>query len=166
MLLKRLLSLTFSSALIVGLISSANTQSPQVVIKGEVVNSTEKVKNYHVNVYQNGKIIESLDMNKNVFNYSIPNDSEVMLEIIADDHYTKRIAFDSKLGDDVKKVPRFDITMNLIEKSSTDNYSDFQDLLDMPSAFITYSNEREYFDKNLKYSKVIKKEIKDHLASK
>jgi len=164
--MKRLLPFAFSSALILGSLSSANAQSPQIVIKGEVVNSTDKVKNYHVNVYQNGKITESLDMSKNIFNYSIPTDSEVMLEIIADGHFAKRIAFDSKLGDDVKKVPRFDITMNLIEKSDNKNYSDIQDLLDMPSAFITYSNDREFFDKNLQYSKVIKKGIKDQLASK
>ena len=105
-------------------------------------------------------------MKKNTFSYPIPMNSEVMLEFIAPDHYSKRIAFDSKLSSELKKVPRLDLKMNLVEKSPNDKCDDIQDLLDMPTAFITYSSKQEYYDKNLEYSKIIKKEIETQLAAR
>ena len=144
--------------------SALIAQKDQIVIKGEVVNSTSKVNDYTINVYEKGKVVSSMDLTKNTFSYTVPKDSEIMLEFVAAGHYTKRIAFDSKLDESLKKIPRLDLKMNLIEKAEGDHCESILDLLDMPTAFITYSNEKEYFDKNLRYSKVIKKEIEDQLA--
>lgn len=164
--MKILLHLFLISTLTLGYANLFQAQVAQIVIKGEVLNTTSKVKDYTINVYENGKMTNSMEMTKNTFNYAIPKNSEVMLEFIANGHYAKRIAFDTKLDEELKKVPRLDLRMNLVEKSENDNCAGIRDLLDLPTAFITYSAKREYYDKNLEYSKIIKKEIENQLASR
>jgi hypothetical protein len=162
--MKSLRKLLLIGLMSLGCITMTFGKDAQIVIKGEVVNSTTKIKSYTINIYENGKMTNTLVMTKNTFNYPLPANSEVMLEFVAEGHYAKRIAFDTNLNPELIKVPRLDLKMNLVEKSDTDNCHEIQDLLDMPTAFITYSSEKEYYDKNLKFSAVIKKEIKEQLG--
>ena len=77
-------------------------------------------------------------------------------------HYIKRIAFNLN-PDEIKKIPFFDLTINLVEKGLWNIKESDKDILDYPVAYLNYDYKRKlWYDKNDKYSRVINKKIKSY----
>ena len=84
-------------------------------------------------------------------------------ECLDGDHYIKRIAFNTNIPYDVKKIPFFDLTINLVEKKMWNIKENDKDILDYPVAYLNYDYKRKlWYDKNAKYSRVINKKIKSY----
>ena len=82
-----------------------------------------------------------------------------MLEFVAPDHYIKRIAFDTHVSSR-KKIPFFDLKINLHQKSLWELSEEDEDIMDFPVGFIKYDKTKKiFYDHNKKYSKIINKEL-------
>ena len=84
-------------------------------------------------------------------------------ECLDDKHYVKRIAFNTNLPEEVRKIPFFDLTINLVEKRLWNIKDKDLDILDLPVAYLNYDYKKKiWYDKNAKYSRVINKKIKSY----
>jgi len=135
--------------------SVASFDELTLTVKGNVVNTVEKVKEFGFNVFENGKVIYSHHSTNGKFEYRLPYNSSVMIEFMAEGHYTKRIALatnsKARLGDS----PTLSMTMTLISTARYPELQKVQDLLDFPAAFITYDRAGVSYDKNEDFSRVI-----------
>ena len=61
----------------------------------------------------------------------------------------------------IKKIPTFDLTINLVEKELWKIKEEDEDILDLPVAYLTYDSRKGiWFDRNQQYSRVINKKMK------
>ena len=61
----------------------------------------------------------------------------------------------------IKKIPTFDLTINLVEKELWKIKEEDEDILDLPVAYLTYDSRKGiWFDRNQQYSRVINKNEK------
>ncbi len=128
-------------------------------IKGHIVNSIGRVPNVIIRVINLNTTIDTVKINHGRYDILIPLETEVLLEFIAQDHYTKRIAFDTHVNGK-KKLPFFDLKINLHEKNLWNLSDENLDLMDFPVAFIKYDFKKKvFFDFNKKYSQIISKEL-------
>jgi len=156
---------TLSILIISGLIGIENTSIAQenvasfdeltLTVKGNVVNTVEKVKEFDFNVFENGKVIYSHHSNNGKFEYRLPYNSSVMIEFIADGHYTKRIALATNSKARLGGGPTLSMTMTLISTMRYPELQKMQSLMDFPAAFITYDRAGVSYDKNEDFSRVI-----------
>jgi hypothetical protein len=62
-----------------------------------------------------------------------------------------------------KRIPYFDLTINLVEKSLFNSNENDTFLLDVPVGYLTYDSKKEvWFDSNEKFSRVINSKLKAH----
>ena len=60
-----------------------------------------------------------------------------------ENHYTKRIAFNTSIPDKIKKIPFFDLTINLVEKRLWNIKENDLDVLDLPVAYLNYDFQKK-----------------------
>ena len=152
------------------LIHSFNTTSQsnldkRLNIKGRVLNSTGKVKNVSIRIVHDNGFVDTVLSKKGKYNLHLELNHEILLEFecIDTEHYTKRIAFNTKVPESTKKIPYFNLTINLVEVSLFNLKEKDEDLMDLPVGYLNYNSLRGiWFDKNAKYSRVINKKIKGY----
>ena len=128
-------------------------------VKGQILNSSGKVKKVLIRIIELEHKADTILINKGKYNIELNLNSEFLLEFIAEDHFIKRIAFNTEISKK-KKIPYFDLKINLHEKYIWEISEDDKDLLDLPVAYIKYDSKKDlFYDYNKKYSKIIKKEI-------
>ena len=133
--------------------------SLQLTIKGEVVGLEGKLKTYELNVMEHGKMIYTYHAENGKFRYTVPYNSDVMIEIKAEGYYTKRIAVSSNSKARLGDGPVLSLQMSVLSKEKYPQLSAVEDMLDFPSAFVTYDRAGVHYDKNEAFSKVIHDEI-------
>ena len=143
-------------------ISTVLSQDKQqyLQVKGQILNSSGKVKKLMIRVIEMNKKIDTTVITNGKYNIELNLNSEYLIEFIADEHHIKRIAFNTEVPSEKKKIPYFDLKINLLEKYIWDLSEEDKDLLDFPVGYIKYNYSKElFYDYNKKYSKIIKKEI-------
>ena len=132
-------------------------------IKGKVLHSMGKVKNVSVRIVHDDGIVDTVFAKNGKYNLHLELNHKILLEFecVDEDHYTKRIAFNTNVPRSTKKVPTFDLTINLVEKELWKIKEEDEDILDLPVAYLTYDSRKGiWFDRNQKYSRVINKKMK------
>ena len=134
-------------------------------IKGKTFNSSGKVHNVSIRVIHDDNFIDTVFSFNGKYDLHLEFNHKILLEFecLDGDHYIKRIAFNTNIPDDVKKIPFFDLTINLVEKKMWNIKENDKDILDYPVAYLNYDYKRKlWYDKNAKYSRVINKKIKSY----
>ncbi len=132
-------------------------------VKGKVLHSMGKVKNISIRVIHHDGIIDTIFAKNGKYNLSLELNHKILIEFecIDEDHYTKRIAFNTNVPKSIKKIPTFDLTINLVEKELWKIKEEDEDILDLPVAYLTYDSRKGiWFDRNQQYSRVINKKMK------
>ena len=113
-----------------------------------------------IRIIEMNKIVDTAIITNGKYNINLNLNAEYLLEFIAEDHHVKRIAFNTEIPSNKKKIPYFDLKINLLEKYIWQLSDEDKDLLDLPVGYIKYSETKElFYDYNKKYSKIINKEI-------
>tara|TARA_B100001287_G_scaffold125390_2_gene105685 strand:+ start:17166 stop:17663 length:498 start_codon:yes stop_codon:yes gene_type:complete len=134
-------------------------------IKGKVLHSTGKVKNVSIRIVHDDGVIDTVFAKNGKYNLHLELNHKILLEFECIDvkHYTKRIAFNTNVPKNTKRIPYFDLTINLVEMSLFDSKENDTFLLDVPVGFLTYDSKKGvWFDSNAKYSRVINTKLKAH----
>ena len=127
-------------------------------IKGKVLHSTGKVKNVSIRIVHDDGVIDTVLAKNGKYNLHLELNHKILLEFECLDvkHYTKRIAFNTNVPNNIKKIPLFNLTINLVEVSLFDSDENDTFLLDVPVGYLTYNSKNGvWFDSNAKYSRVI-----------
>ena len=142
------------------LTSYSQDNQKHLQVKGQIFNSSGKVKNLMIRIIEMNKIVDTAIITNGKYNINLNLNAEYLLEFIAEDHHVKRIAFNTEIPSNKKKIPYFDLKINLLEKYIWQLSDEDKDLLDLPVGYIKYSETKElFYDYNKKYSKIINKEI-------
>ena len=137
-----------------------------ILIKGQVINEYQKVEEFKMNVYNNGRLLFSQEVKNGKFEYKIPLDIDVVLEFEAINHYTKRIALSAiKLRDALVEAPTLVLTVQMFSLINYHELKSIQDIMDFPSAFIWLDRNGNYFDLNKKQMDIVNNEIDEVLHS-
>ena len=134
-------------------------------IKGKVLHSNGKVKNVSIRIIHDDGVIDTVLAKNGKYNLHLELNHKILLEFECLDvkHYTKRIAFNTNVPKKTKRIPYFDLTINLVEMSLFDSKENDTFLLDIPVGFLTYDNNKGvWFDSNAKYSRVINTKLKGY----
>jgi len=134
-------------------------------IKGKVLHSTGKVKNVSIRIVHDDGVIDTVMAKNGKYNLHLELNHKILLEFECLDvkHYTKRIAFNTNVPKDIKRVPYFDLTINLVEMTLFDSNENDTFLLDVPVGFLTFDSKKGvWFDNNAKYSRVINTKLKGY----
>ena len=132
-------------------------------VKGKVLHSMGKVKNVSIRIIHHDGVVDTVLAKNGKYNLSLELNHKILIEFecIDEDHYTKRIAFNTNVPKSIKKIPTFDLTINLVEKELWGIKEEDEDILDLPVAYLTYDSRKEiWFDRNKQYSRVINKKLK------
>lgn len=149
-----LLLLTFSCFFILG-----QENKNKLQVKGQIVNSLGKVTDVTIRLVYSNSIIDTILASNGRYDILLPLENKILLEFISTNHYTKRIAFDTHVNGK-KKLPFFDLKINLHEIDLWNLSAENLDLMDFPVAYIKYDFKKKiFFDFNQKYSKIISKEL-------
>ena len=128
-------------------------------VKGQIVNSLGRVSNVFIRLVEKNKTADTILVKSGRYDIYIPLETEILIEFIAENHYTKRIAFDTHVNGK-KKLPFFDLKINLNEISLWNLSEENIDLMDFPVAYIRYNFKKKlFYDSNEKYSRIISKEL-------
>lgn len=128
-------------------------------IKGQIVNSLGRVSNVIIRLIRKDSFIDTIFISNGRYDILLPLENEILLEFISENHYTKRIAFNTHVNGR-KKLPFFDLKINLHQIDLWNLSADNLDLMDFPVAYIKYDFKKKiFFDFNQKYSKIISKEL-------
>ena len=134
-------------------------------IKGKVLHSTGKVKNVSIRIVHDDGVIDTVLAKNGKYNLHLELNHKILLEFECLDvkHYTKRIAFNTNVPKNIKKIPLFNLTINLVEVSLFDSDENDTFLLDIPVGYLTYNSKNGvWFDSNAKYSRVINTKLRAH----
>ena len=132
-------------------------------VKGKVLQSMGKVKNVSIRIIHHDGIVDTVIAKNGKYNLSLELNHKILIEFecLDEDHYTKRIAFNTNVPKSIKKIPTFDLTINLVEKELWNIKEEDEDILDFPVAYLTYDSRKGiWFDRNQQYSRVINKKMK------
>ncbi len=154
-----IISITYFICLPFESIYSQDDNKRTLQVKGQIVNTIERVKNVEIIFILNGKINDTIIVTNGRYDILLPLESEIMLEFVAPEHYIKRIAFDTHVSSR-KKIPYFDLKINLHQISLWELSEDDEDIMDFPVGFIKYDKTKKiFYDHNKKYSKIINEEL-------
>ena len=151
--------------LIPSLFYSQEKKDTRLHIKGKTFNSTGKVNDVSIRIIHDNGIVDTILSKDGKYNLHLEFNHKILLEFecMDENHYTKRIAFNTSIPDKIKKIPFFDLTINLVEKRLWNIKENDLDVLDLPVAYLNYDFQKKiWFDKNAKYSRVINKKIKSY----
>lgn len=146
-------------------VSKYELEDHRLHIKGKSFNSSGKVHNVRIRIVHDDGVIDTLLSSNGKYNLHLEMNHKILIEFECLDnmHYIKRIAFNTQVPDNIKRIPFFDLTMNLVEKNLWEIKDSDLDLLDLPVAYLNYDLERGlWYDKNAAFSRIINKKIKSY----
>ena len=113
-------------------------------VKGKVLHSMGKVKNVSIRIIHHDGIVDTVIAKNGKYNLSLELNHKILIEFecLDEDHYTKRIAFNTNVPKSIKKIPTFDLTINLVEKELWNIKEEDEDILDLPVAYLTYDSRK------------------------
>jgi hypothetical protein len=142
-----------------------STTENRLHIKGQTFNTTGILNNVRIRiVYENGEI-DTIMSNSGKYNLYLELNHKILIEFESLDnkHFIKRIAFNTYVPSEIKKIPFFELTMNLIEKDKWNVIEKDEGIFDLPIAYLFYDFEKKlWYDKNNIQSKIINKKIKSY----
>jgi len=144
---------------------SSEKDDKRLHIKGKVVNTSGKVHNVSIRIVHHDGVIDTVLAKNGKYNLHLELNHKILLEFecIDEEHYTKRIAFNTHVPNSTKKIPYFDLTINLVERKIWRIKDEDEDLMDLPVGYLNYDSRKGiWFDRNAKYSRVINKKIKSY----
>lgn len=146
-------------------INSQDNPDKRLHIKGKVLNNDGRVNNVQIRIVHDNGVVDTVLAKKGKYNLHLELNHKILLEFecLDTDHYTKRIAFNTNVPKSVKKIPYFDLTMNLVDNSLFKIKEQDKDLMDLPVGYLNYNSRKGiWFDRNAKYSRVINKKMKGY----
>jgi hypothetical protein len=124
------------------------------------MNFDKKLKVAELLVYNGGVLYEKFETSNGKFDIALPINNTFMFEFKVNNHYSKRIAFNTETECLVGDIPELYLTMKLIPKDIQYLAKEDLDLLDFPVAYIAFDcAKKEFFDINKSYSKILNNEI-------
>lgn len=131
-------------------------------IKSNFYDSNEKVKNASLRITQNGITYKEFSTSNGKIEFTLPRNSQFMLEFSADGHFTKRIAINTELSNSINKVPMLMLSMTLIERSTPNLLEKDLELFDFPLVYLAFNSiKKYYYDRNKYYSEIIIKGLNE-----
>jgi len=125
-------------------------------IKSDFYSSNEKMKNATLRITENGVTYKVIPTENGKIEFTLPRNSQFMLEFSSEGHFTKRIAINTELSSSINKVPMLMLTMVLIEKDIPYLLKEDLELFDFPLVYMAFnSTGKYYYDKNKYYSEII-----------
>ena len=132
-------------------------------VKGKVLHSNGNVKNISIRIIYHDGVVDTVISKNGKYNISLKLNHKILVEFecLDEEHFTKRIAFNTNVPESTKKILTFDLTINLVEKELWKIKKEDEDILDLPVAYLYYDSLKGiWFDRNQKYSRVINKKMK------
>jgi hypothetical protein len=142
-----------------------SSEDHRLHIKGQTFNTLGKVHDVRIRVVHDDGVIDTTISNNGKYNLHLEMNHKILIEFECLDkkHYIKRIAFNTNVPSNTKRIPYFDLTMNLVEKDKWDVHDKDEGIFDFPVAYLNYDFEKKlWYDKNDKYSRIINKKIKSY----
>jgi len=135
---------------------TASNQDKTFRISSDFMNGTDKMKNATLRITQNGVTYEEYSTESGKIRFTLPKNSQFMLEFSSDGYFTKRIAINTEVSDNTEDVPQLMLTMELVKENAPKLMEKDLDLLDFPLVYMAFDSDEEYFyDKNKYYSEII-----------
>lgn len=146
-------------------ISNYSTNDHRLHIKGKTFNTTGKVHDVRIRVVHDDGVVDTIISNNGKYNLHLEMNHKILLEFecLDNKHYIKRIAFNTNVPIETKKIPYFDLTINLVEKDKWNVQDKDEGIFDLPVAYLNYDFKKKmWYDKNDTYSRIINKKIKSY----
>lgn len=132
------------------------SQKDSIVITGMIFNNKNQVKNVLINIYIKNTLWKSVkSKSSNRIRTNLPLNEMLTIEITAENFFPKRFIFDTSIPADLKVIPNyvFDIDIFSEEELKGVNTS----FLDFPVGIVTYDPKKNEFERDVKYTKKMKK---------
>lgn len=142
-----------------------STEDHRLHIKGQTFNTKGKVHDVRIRIVHDDGVIDTIISNNGKYNLHLELNHKILIEFecLDNKHYIKRIAFNTSVPNDTKRIPYFDLTMNLVEKDKWNVQDKDVGIFDLPVAYLNYDfDQKLWYDKNDKYSRIINKKIKSY----
>jgi len=142
-----------------------STEDHRLHIKGQTFNTSGKVHDVRIRVVHDDGVIDTINSNNGKYNLHLEMNHKILIEFecLDNKHYIKRIAFNTSVPNDTKRIPYFDLTMNLVEKDKWNVKDKDEGIFDFPVAYLNFDFDKKlWYDKNDKYSRIINKKIKSY----
>ena len=142
-----------------------STEDHRLHIKGQTFNTLGKVHDVRIRVVHDDGVIDTINSNNGKYNLHLEMNHKILIEFecLDNKHYIKRIAFNTNVPNETKRIPYFDLTMNLVEKDKWNVQDKDKGIFDLPVAYLNYDFDKKlWYDKNDKYSRIINKRIKSY----
>ena len=132
-------------------------------VKGKVFDSNGMVKNISIRIIHHDGFVDTIIAKNGKYNLNLELNHKILVEFESfdDNHFTKKIAFNTNVPESTKKILTFDLTINLVEKELWKIKEEDEDILDLPVAYLYYNSQKGiWIDRNQQYSRVINKKMK------
>ena len=142
-----------------------STNDHRLHIKGQIFNTTGKVHDVRIRIVHDDGVIDTVNSKNGKYNLHLEMNHKILLEFecLDNKHYIKRIAFNTNVPSNTKKIPYFDLTINLVEKDKWNVKDKDEGIFDLPVAYLNFDFEKKlWYDKNDAYSRIINKKIKSY----
>ena len=142
-----------------------STNDHRLHIKGQTLNTTGKVHDVRIRIVHDDGVIDTVNSKNGKYNLHLEMNHKILLEFecLDNKHYIKRIAFNTNVPKNTKKIPFFDLTINLVEKDKWNVKDKDEGIFDLPVAYLNFDFEKKlWYDKNDVYSRIINKKIKSY----
>jgi len=140
---------------------NANETVGSFTLKCDVKNKKNENLFASIRIIEKGELVNELTDTKGKFEFKLKDNTEYLIEFISEDHFTKRIAVNTKMKKPKKNLPSVELTMQLIRKDSPMLMKDDVDLLDFPVSYIAYNEKTKmFYDKNEDHTSVLNKTIR------
>ena len=142
-----------------------STNDHRLHIKGQTFNTTGKVHDVRIRIVHDDGVIDTVNSKNGKYNLHLEMNHKILLEFecLDNKHYIKRIAFNTNVPNNTKKIPYFDLTINLVEKDKWNVKDKDEGIFDLPVAYLNFDFVKKlWYDKNDAYSRIINKKIKSY----
>ena len=142
-----------------------STNDHRLHIKGQIFNTTGKVHDVRIRIVHDDGVIDTVNSKNGKYNLHLEMNHKILLEFecLDNKHYIKRIAFNTNVPNNTKKIPYFDLTINLVEKDKWNVKDKDEGIFDLPVAYLNFDFVKKlWYDKNDVYSRIINKKIKSY----
>lgn len=146
-------------------ISNYSTNDHRLHIKGQTFNTIGKVHDVRIRIVHDDGVVDTIISNNGKYNLHLEMNHKILIEFecLDNKHYIKRIAFNTNVPKKTKRIPYFDLTINLVEKDKWNVQDKDKGIFDLPVAYLNYDFKKKlWYDKNDTYSRVINKKIKSY----
>ena len=159
----RIILILLTSLFSLNLNFSQDELDKRLHVKGKVLDSNGMVKNISIRIIYYDGFVDTVIAKNGKYNLSLELNHKILVEFecLDENHYTKRIAFNTNVPESTKKILTFDLNINLVEKELWKIKEEDEDILDLPVAYLYYNSQKGiWIDRNQQYSSVIHKKMK------